>query len=111
VSSQVFTAVQSQLGPQRDKVHLVSISIDPEFDTPARLVEYATRWKAGAGWSHYTGSVADSIAMQKAFGAYRGDKMNHLPVTFVRNAPGTSWVRLDGFATPAAIVATLQPSK
>jgi protein SCO1/2 len=44
------------------------------------------------------------IPFQKAFDAYRGDKMNHLPVTFVRLAPGKPWVRLDGFATPDDIV-------
>ena len=38
--------------------------------------------------------------MQRAFDAYRGDKMNHTPVTYLRARPGSRWVRLDGFATP-----------
>jgi cytochrome oxidase Cu insertion factor (SCO1/SenC/PrrC family) len=35
--SQVFSQFQERLGADRDKVHMVSISIDPEQDTPARL--------------------------------------------------------------------------
>jgi protein SCO1/2 len=83
---------------------MVSVSIDPEEDTPARLTEYAKRFGAGAQWSFYTGSVESSIAVQRAFDVYRGDKMNHSPVTLFRPAPGRAWVRLDGFATPDAVL-------
>jgi protein SCO1/2 len=48
--------------------------------------------------------VEASIATQRAFDAYRGDKMNHLPVTFLRAAPGKPWVRLEGFAPPDEVV-------
>lgn len=99
LTSQVFSMLQHKLGADRSKVHLVSISIDPEQDTPARLRAYAARFKAGADWQHYTGTVQASIAAQQAFGVYQGDKANHLPVTLVRAAAGDSWVRLDGFAT------------
>ena len=34
VMSRVFSQLQSKLGDDRDKVHMVSISIDPEQDTP-----------------------------------------------------------------------------
>lgn len=98
--SQVFSGFQDRLDGERDKVHLVSISIDPEQDTPARLVEYAKKFHAGPEWSHYTGSLAASVAAQRAFGVYRGDKMSHTPVTLIRAAPGKSWVRIDGFVTP-----------
>ena len=79
---------------------MVSLSIDPEHDTPARLSAYAQQYGAGPQWSFYTGTVEASIAVQKALDAYRGDKMNHSPLTLLRAAPGTRWVRLDGFATP-----------
>jgi protein SCO1/2 len=81
----------------------VSISIDPEQDTPARLREYAGRFHAGPAWHHYTGTVEASIALQRAFDAYRGDKMSHVPVTFLRAAPGRPWVRIDGFASSAEL--------
>ena len=97
--SQVFSQFQERLGAEREKVHMVSISIDPEQDSPARLREYAARFSAGDQWRHYTGTVSASIAAQKAFGAYRGDKMSHDPLTLMRAAPGKPWIRIDGFAT------------
>jgi protein SCO1/2 len=105
--SATLAQLQRKLGPTRDRVHLVSISIDPEFDTPARLHEYAASLGAGPGWQHYGGTLAASQAVQRAFGAYRGDKMNHSPVTLVRTAPGAAWVRIDGFATADQLLAEL----
>lgn len=108
VTSQVFTEVREGLGAQRDAVHVVSLSIDPEFDTPARMGDYAKRFSAGGAWSFYTATVKDSVAIQKAFNAYQGDKMNHLPVTFLRPAPGAAWVRYDGFASPSTLLAEVK---
>jgi protein SCO1/2 len=102
--SQTFAAFQSRLGPEVAQVHMVSVSIDPEQDTPARLAEYAERYGAGPQWTYYTGTLEASIALQKAFEAYYGDKMNHRPVAFLRLAPGQPWVRLEGFATPDDLV-------
>lgn len=107
VLSHVFAKVQTKLGANAKKVHMVSISIDPENDTPAKLVEYAKKFKAGAQWNHYTGTLETSIAIQKAFDAYRGDKMNHTPLTLIRGAPGKPWVRLDGFASPDGVIKEL----
>lgn len=104
MTSQVFSQTQNLLDKEHATAHLISISIDPEYDTPERLAAYARKFKAEAEWQFYTGTMASSIAMQKAFDAYRGDKMNHTPVTFVRGAPGKPWVRLDGFANPDELV-------
>ncbi|KWC53542.1 hypothetical protein WL54_28305 [Burkholderia ubonensis] len=103
--SQTLERLQGELGSDRDKVHIVSISIDPEEDTPARLRAYAARFDAGPEWQHYTGTVDASIAAQRAFNVYRGDKMNHAPVAFLRAAPGRQWMRIDGFATPSELLA------
>ena len=99
--------LQRKLGAARDRVHLMSISIDPEFDTPARLREYAKKFGAGPEWQHYSGTLAASQVVQRAFRTYRGDKMNHAPVTLVRSAPGAEWVRIDGFATADQLLAEL----
>jgi protein SCO1/2 len=100
LSSQTFSAFQSKLGPERSHVHMVSISIDPEQDTPARLRAYAKKFHAGPQWQHYTGTLQASHATQQAFGAYRGDKMSHTPLTLLRAAPGNPWTRIEGFVTP-----------
>ncbi len=104
VLSQTFSGFQQKLGPEVEKVRMISVSVDPEQDTPERLAKYARRYHAGPQWTHYTGSVDASIQVQKAFGAYYVDKMNHRPVVFLRAAPGQRWVRLDGFATPDDLV-------
>jgi protein SCO1/2 len=108
VTSQVFVEVREKLGAGRDKINMVSVSIDPEQDTPAKLTEYAQRFGAAGVWSHYTSSSADAVAIQRAFGAWRGDKMNHQPTTYLRPAPGKPWVRLDGFYGPTALLGELQ---
>ena len=100
MNSQVFEQFQGDLGAERKSVHLVSISIDPEQDTPARLTEYAHRFHAGPQWQYYTGTLAASLAAQRAFDVYRGEKMSHTPVTLMRAAPGGPWLRIEGFVTP-----------
>jgi protein SCO1 len=99
LTSQVFAQFQQRLGADSGHVHLMSISVDPEEDTPARLREYAHKFHAGPGWHHYTGTMEASLAAQRAFNVWRGDKMSHTPVTFVRIAPGDPWLRIDGFVT------------
>ena len=99
VMSGTFSQLQTKLGADREKVHMVSISIDPEQDTPSRLAAYATRFKAGPQWRFYTGTSGASQAVQRAFDAWRGDKMAHTPATFLRAAQGGRWVRIDGFAS------------
>ena len=102
--SQTFAQFDSQLGADRGRVHLMSISVDPEEDTPARLREYAQKFHAGPEWQHYTGTVEASLAAQRAFNAWRGDKMGHTPLTLVRAAPGQPWLRIEGFVTPTELV-------
>jgi protein SCO1 len=100
LSSQTFSAFQRKLGSERNHVHMVSISIDPEQDTPSRLRAYARKFHAGPQWQHYTGTLQASLTAQQAFGAYRGDKMSHTPLTLLRAAPGKTWTRIEGFVTP-----------
>ena len=104
LSSQTFGEFQRELGASAEQVHLMSISIDPEQDTPARLREYAHKFGAGPGWQHYTGTLAASVAAQRAFDAYRGAKMSHTPLTLLRAADGKTWRRIDGFVTPDELI-------
>lgn len=97
--SQTLSQLQGELGPDRDRIHMLSISIDPEHDTPARLRQYAMQFGAGPEWHHYTGTVAASAAAQRAFNVYHEDKMDHGPVILLRASPGKPWLRVEGFAT------------
>jgi protein SCO1/2 len=102
--SSTFAQFESRLGADAEKVHLMSISIDPEHDTPARLSEYARKFHAGPGWQHYSGTLEASVAAQRAFDVYRGGKMSHSLVTLMRAAPGKPWLRIEGWAKPDELV-------
>jgi protein SCO1 len=104
VLSASFAQTQKELGPDAQDVRMISISIDPENDTPARLREYAQRFHAGAGWEFLTGSLDDTVTVLKAFDAYRGNKMNHVPLTFLRVKAEGPWVRMEGFASAGDLV-------
>jgi protein SCO1/2 len=104
VMSATFTQVQNQLGAESDNVCMISVSIDPEHDTPERLVAYAERFSAGPQWNFFTGSEEDIVALQKSVDVFRGNKMNHEPTTLLRRAEGGPWVRVDGLASAADIV-------
>jgi protein SCO1/2 len=107
--TRIFAEVQERLGADRSRVRIVSVSIDPEQDTPKRLKDYARQFGAGEQWLFLTGSSAASTTVQKAFNSYRPDKMGHTPVSFLRRAPGQPWVRLDGLAQAADILSELRP--
>jgi protein SCO1/2 len=102
--SHLFAKVQTKLAKNGQKFHLVSISIDPENDTPAVLIEYGKKFAAGSHWDFYTGTSENSLAIQKAFDAYRGDKMNHSSVIFMRAKANKPWLRLEGFGSPDAVI-------
>jgi protein SCO1/2 len=97
VNSATFAKVQETLAKTGKRYRLISISIDPEQDTPARLRDYATRYKAGPDWHFLTGDGNRIKAVQRAFDAYRGGKMNHAPLTYLRARPDGPWVRYEGF--------------
>jgi protein SCO1/2 len=48
--------LQDLLGPLRDDVSILSISADPELDTPQALHAYAESMQAGPGWYFLTGA-------------------------------------------------------
>ena len=106
--SQTLVRLQDGLGADRNRVHIISISIDPEEDTPARLTAYARELHAGPEWHHYTGTVQSIIAAARVFNVYRGDKMSHTPVILLRPAPDKPWVRFDGFATAGQLLSEIR---
>ena len=93
-------------------VRWISITIDPDEDTPERLLAYAARFQAlgspSSDWRFLTGRAEDLIAVQRAFDAFRGDKMRHEPLTLLRPAPGGPGARLQGFPTPADLAAEMK---
>ena len=91
-----YSNMQRKLGDDPEQVQLVSISIDPEHDTPAVMTEYLERYQAKPGWDFLTGSREDIDKVMHAFDAYVQDKMSHYPLTLIRAPGGDYWVRIYG---------------
>ncbi len=96
VLSAGYLNLQGKLEAKGQAVRLVSITIDPENDTPKVLKEYLKRYRAKPGWDFLTGSRADINTVMKAFNAYIPDKMSHYPLNLIRSPKDGSWVRLFG---------------
>jgi protein SCO1/2 len=108
VLSAGYTSIQRKLGDDRERVHLISITIDPEHDGPEELTGYLERYRAQSGWDFLTGTRADIDAVMRAFDAYVPDKMSHKPLLFIRSPKDDSWVRLYGFARSSDLMAELE---
>jgi protein SCO1/2 len=44
------------------------------------------------------------LQVQKAFDAYRGNKLNHIPLTFIRLSGEDPWIRFEGFMSAGDLV-------
>lgn len=101
VMTATFSQTRAELGPDAEKVRMVSITIDPEHDTPSVLAAYAEKFDAPADWLFLTGPSPEIERVLKAFDAYTGTKLAHRPITVLR-APGSSeWIRLEGLGSGA----------
>lgn len=96
VLSAGYSNLQKRLGANSSKVRLVSITIDPENDTPKVLKEYLSRYRAKPGWDFLTGSRRDIDRVMNAFDSYFRDKMDHKPLNFIRSPKDGTWIRLYG---------------
>lgn len=96
VLSAGFLNLQRKVAASGGKVKLISITIDPENDTPMIMKEYLQRYRAQPGWDFLTGSRADIDIVMRAFDAYIPDKMSHYPINLIRSPKDGSWVRLFG---------------
>lgn len=106
VSSAILAQLQERLGAQAGKdVQLVSITVDPQRDTPARLKAYAAKVGAGPAWTWLTGrkDVVDGVL--KSFGAYTTRPEDHPAMMLVGSARTGHWTRLYGFPSVTDVLA------
>ena len=103
--STIVSRVQEKLGDRvGQEVSLVSISVDPARDTPARLKAYAARHHAKPGWTWLTGGRGTVEQVLRGMGAYTPSFADHPPMVLVGDGAG-GWTRLNGFPSQATIVA------
>lgn len=99
-----YANLQQKLGTDSLKVHLVSISIDPENDSPKVMKEYLKRYRAKPGWDFLTGSRADIDKVMKAFDAYIPNKMSHYPLTLIKPPHESGWIRIYGLISSSEFI-------
>lgn len=87
------------------RVRLVSLSIDPVRDTPARLHRFAARYggDGDADWLWLTGASTDVDTLLRAFGTYTPNFEDHPSVVLVGDGASGRWTRHYGFPDPAAL--------
>ena len=103
VMTATFSKMRAELGADAERVRMVSITIDPEHDTPEVLAEYAQRFEAPADWLFLTGSSEDVTQVLRSFDTFNGSKFNHEPITVLRAAGQTEWIRLNGLGSGSAL--------
>lgn len=97
----VLAALQARLQREQCVARFLSLTIDPDGDTPEQLSAFAARFGVqAAGWQFCTGRFEDLLLPQRAFDVYRGSKASHPPVVLLRTSRAGPWWRITGFPTP-----------
>lgn len=99
-----FTNFQRQPAAKAGAYHLVSISIDPENDTPKAMKAYLQRYYAKPGWDFLTGSRDDIDRVLVALDAKTQSKMDHLPLILIKSPSEDRWLRIYGLLGTAELI-------
>lgn len=104
VMSNTFAKLQDRLGERLGKdVYLISISVDPVNDTPARLKEFAARFKARPGWFFLTGPRENVETALRKLGQYVENREAHQALFLIGNDRTGLWKKAFGLAKPEEI--------
>jgi protein SCO1 len=110
LTTQNMRLVQDLLGDRvgRD-IFMYSITLQPEFDTPPMLKDYAQLWEVGPGWQFLTGTPADIEQLRKGLGYTSADPVsdlildNHTGIVRYGNDRLDRWAGVPGLARAAWI--------
>jgi protein SCO1 len=100
-----FAGLRRLLAKREDQnISLISISIDPAADTPARLDEWSRGFgETGAGWTLLTGPKADVERLLKALRIFATDKQDHAPVALIGSDGDGAWTRASALLSPSRL--------
>lgn len=104
----VFEGVQKRLGDRLGKdVVMLSITVDPDNDTVARMKAFAEDHHAKPGWYFLTGKPENVREVLYAFNAYTAKKEEHTAMFVLGNEPAGKWMYQSGFVEPSVVVRAL----
>jgi cytochrome oxidase Cu insertion factor (SCO1/SenC/PrrC family) len=96
--------VQGYLGERLGReIVMISITVDPETDTPAALKKYAESHKVMPGWYFLTGEKKNVDWVLYKLGGYVEDKSGHSAVLIAGNVSTGEWVKMHAMANPTEI--------
>ena len=105
VMTVAFAKLQDHLGDRLGKdVYLVSITVDPVNDTPARLKEFAARFHARPGWYFLTGSKENVDAALRKLGQSVETRESHQNLFLIGNDRTGLWKKAFGLARPEDLI-------
>lgn len=104
-----FAGVQQLVGDRvgRD-VHLISITVDPAVDTPARMKAWGDRYGARPGWTLVTGARPVILRLLRALGAAAGQKEDHPTFVLIGDDRRGEWTRAWGLLPAADLVPVIE---
>ena len=101
--------VQEALGDHVGKdVFIISISVDPEVDTPASLKEFAKKLHARPGWYFLTGDRQNVDFALNKLGQYVNNKQDHLNIFIIGNERTGLWKKAFGLARSDELVKVVE---
>ena len=101
--------LQQALGDRVGKdVHIISISVDPTVDTPARLKEYAKGLQAKPGWYFLTGDKQNVDFALNKIGHAVSNKEDHLNIVIIGNERTGLWKKAFGLAPANELVKVVE---
>ena len=104
-----FEKMQEALGDRLGKdVFLVSISVDPDTDTPTRLKEYGKRFHAQPGWLFLTGKKENVDWALYKLGQYVETRDNHTSIFIIGNEPKGLWKKAFGLAKAEELIKIME---
>jgi protein SCO1 len=105
-----FAKIQKNMAEQGEagSVRLISVSVDPENDTPERLKKYAELFHARPGWTFVTGRRADLEQIWKAFNIFLASKQDHPPTVAVGNDVTHVWNYASGLTSAGKLTAVIE---
>lgn len=105
IMARTFAAVQEQYAERMGKdLVLVSITVDPENDTPETLKEYAARMKAKTGWYFLTGTREQIDLALERLGQHVETRDAHKNLIVAGNDRTGLWKKAFGLAKADEIV-------
>ena len=107
--------VQELLGDRVGKdIFMVSISLQPEHDTPEVLAAYAKTYGVGPGWLFLTGKKNDIELLRHRLGFVDSDPVEdadpeqHIGTVRITNEPMHRWAMSPALVNPTALVRTVK---